>query len=309
MLAAGTLSASAYAETRRGIWEAFARFGMGPNAQSNGASLSGIVTDFHPPPFEEPEPPEPEVRIETTPNLAIPDNQPTGISSVLTVPQAGRMARLTVAVDIQHPFIGDLRVSVTTPAGGSVVLHQRSGGRTQNLVKSYSSEELPALAGLLGQQAQGNWTLHVADLAGLDVGTLRRWRLEMDLAGTAQSVVHGEVAPGLTIPDNDRTGVRSIIHVAQAGTTQRVQVSVDITHTFIGDLRVELVAPTSQQALLHDQFGGAEDNLITTYDSLSHPALAALVGQSMQGNWELRVSDVVGQDIGKLNRWRLELTL
>jgi subtilisin-like proprotein convertase family protein len=281
---------------------------MGPNAQSNGASLSGIVADFNTPTSEEPEQPEPEVRVEATPNLAIPDNQPAGISSVLMVPQAGRIARFTVTVDIEHPFIGDLHVSVITPTGSSVVLHRRSGGRAQNLVKSYSSEALPALGALLGQQVQGNWTLHVADLAGLDVGTLRRWGLEMDLEGAAQSVVHGEAAPGLTIPDNAPAGVSSLINVAQTGVAQRVQVSVDITHTFIGDLRVELVPPSSQQALLHDQFGGAEDNLIKTYDSLSHPALAALIGQPMQGNWELRVRDMVGQDIGKLNKWRLELT-
>lgn len=49
MLAGGKLSSSRHSEVRRGIWEAFAKFGMGPNARSNGANLSGIVTDFVPP--------------------------------------------------------------------------------------------------------------------------------------------------------------------------------------------------------------------------------------------------------------------
>jgi extracellular elastinolytic metalloproteinase len=33
----------------RELWETFARFGMGPKARSNGASLSGIVADFETP--------------------------------------------------------------------------------------------------------------------------------------------------------------------------------------------------------------------------------------------------------------------
>ena len=38
------------------------------------------------------------------------------------------------------------------------------------------------------------------------------------------------------------------------------------------------------------------------------PALATLVGQEMKGNWTLKASDLVGQDVGKLNKWNLEIT-
>ena len=36
--------------------------------------------------------------------------------------------------------------------------------------------------------------------------------------------------------------------------------------------------------------------------------LAALVGEQIQGNWTLHVSDHAGIDIGKLNQWSIELT-
>jgi extracellular elastinolytic metalloproteinase len=49
MLTAGKLSADEHSEARSGIWTAFAKFGMGPGARSNGASLSGIVADFDTP--------------------------------------------------------------------------------------------------------------------------------------------------------------------------------------------------------------------------------------------------------------------
>jgi extracellular elastinolytic metalloproteinase len=305
---AGKLTSSQFDTARDGIWKAFAKFAMGPAAQSNGATLSGIVGDFNIPPTTPPIPPAPGVKVEATPNLNIPDNQSAGVTNVLAVPQAGRIRRLTVSVDIEHTWISDLRVSLTTPSGKTVVLHDRKGGSQRNLVVSYRSEDVLALADLLGDQAQGNWTLQVADLAGRDVGILRRWSLEFDLeaaAGTAQ----GEAAPALAIPDNTPAGISSSIAIAQSGTIRGIKVSVDITHSWIGDLRVELAAPSGQSAILHDQSGRDEDNIIRSYDSVTSPALAALVGQSVQGNWQLRVKDLAAQDLGKLNRWKLELTL
>ena len=307
MLANGQLSQSEHESAQTEIWAAFARFGMGPNARSNGASLSGIVADFNPPgPI--PPPPDSDVRVETTPNQTIPDNQPAGITSVLGVPQAGRITRVTASVDIRHTYIGDLRVSLTSPAGSTILLHDRQGGRTDDLVESYRSEDVLALAALVGEQAQGDWTLQIADLAGLDVGTLRGWGLEMNLEASTQ-LVQAEATPAVTIPDNNPTGVSSSINIAQSGLAQGIKVSVDITHTYIGDLRVELVAPSGQQAVLHDQSGSGQDNLIKTYDSIATPVIAAMVGQSIQGNWELRVRDLLGQDVGKFNKWSLELTL
>jgi extracellular elastinolytic metalloproteinase len=46
-LAAGQLSAEEHGAARRGVWESFAKFGMGPAARSNGAQLHGIVADFN----------------------------------------------------------------------------------------------------------------------------------------------------------------------------------------------------------------------------------------------------------------------
>lgn len=95
------------------------------------------------------------------------------------------------------------------------------------------------------------------------------------------------------------------------GESSQILVGYDFTglYTFIGDLRVELEAPLGQQAILHNRLGRDRDNLITVYDSSSTPALATLVGQSIQGPWVLRVSDLAGLDVGKLNNWSLELAL
>ena len=48
----GRLSAQDHFEALRGFWTAFAKFGMGPDARSDGATLSGIVADFTIPDIE-----------------------------------------------------------------------------------------------------------------------------------------------------------------------------------------------------------------------------------------------------------------
>jgi subtilisin-like proprotein convertase family protein len=82
-------------------------------------------------------------------------------------------------VDITHTWVGDLLVKLATPAGSEIILHDRSGGGQDNLIKTYSQENLAAMKTLLGQSAQGTWTLGVTDLAGRDIGKLNRWGLKL----------------------------------------------------------------------------------------------------------------------------------
>jgi extracellular elastinolytic metalloproteinase len=178
---AGQLSAQEHARARDGIWAVFARFGMGPNASSNGAALTGIMADFNPPPSV----PASTVFVEADPDLAIPDDDPAGVSHQLTVSQAGGIARLSVSLDIQHTWIGDLVVSLEAPGGATALLHNRSGLSADDLVRTYSSDNLTALAALIGGQTQGDWSLHVSDKAGLDTGRLREWSLEIELQAIA----------------------------------------------------------------------------------------------------------------------------
>lgn len=302
---AGQINPEQYAEMQQNIWAVFARFGMGPQARSNGATTSGIVADFNPPgPPQPPEPAGPTLKLESTPNLAIPDNQPAGVSSVIAVAEAGQLTRITVAVEIEHPYIGDLEVSLIAPGGSAIALHSRSGASADNLIKTYSSNDTPALAAIAGQPIQGNWTIKVADRANQDTGTLRRWNLEIVYKPESQ-IAKGVATPASDIPDNDPKGLSIPIAIAQAGKAQSLTASVDITHTYIGDLRVLLIAPSGQQIILHDRTGGSQDNLIKTYDSTAH--LLPLIDQPIQGNWVLQVIDLAGRDVGKLNQWSLEI--
>jgi len=185
---------------------------------------------------------------------------------------------------------------------------RRAGGSKDNLIVSYDTANTDALGVFNGQNAQGHCVLGVKDVASQDVGKLNRWSRELT-TDAAPTSVRGEAQPDLAIPDNNPTGVSSTIAIGQVGTVRQLKVSVDITHTYIGDLRLELVSPAGRSVVLHSQLGGGQDNLVVTYDSATPLSpLSSLVGQSMQGNWTLRVADLAAVDVGKLNKWSLELS-
>lgn len=119
---------------------------------------------------------------EASPNVRIPENNSTGVSSVIAISQSGTVVGIKVHVDIQHTYIGDLRVELRSPGGRSTVLHPRLGGSTDDLVVTYDSGTPGILGEMIGQPMMGNWTLNVSDRARLDTGTLRRWSLELQPA-------------------------------------------------------------------------------------------------------------------------------
>lgn len=119
--------------------------------------------------------------------------------------------------------------------------------------------------------------------------------------------VSQSVEPHLAIPDNNATGVTSTIVVLGTGATvtPNFNVDVDITHTYVGDLKVQLRSPANTVVLLHNRTGGSADNLVGNYPGTLTPAqpLSAFFGQALDGQWKLTVIDAAGQDIGTLNAW------
>ena len=122
-----------------------------------------------------------------------------------------------------------------------------------------------------------------------------------DVACTSPATTYENTDPS-AIPDNDKNGIQSQIVVPAGGTIQGLSVSVDITHPYKGDLKVKLVGPGGQEALLHDRDGGSADDLVQTF------AVTAFDGQDAAGTWTLVVADEAGSDVGTLNSWKLAVT-
>jgi serine protease len=106
----------------------------------------------------------------------------------------------------------------------------------------------------------------------------------------------------VNIPDNDATGITSIINVADELTVFASDIYVNITHTWIGDLTLMLTSPAGTSAVLHNASGGNNDNIDTTFSS------SAFNGEVTTGDWILSVADNAAADTGSLNNWALTIT-
>jgi subtilisin-like proprotein convertase family protein len=248
---------------------------------------------------------------------AIPDNNTAGVSSVLNVAGlSGTVTDLDVTVNITHTYKGDLDVYLQRPDGTSVLLHNNTGGSADNIVTTYDTLTTPAqpLSNLFGGAANGTWRLWAYDSAAQDVGTIQAWSLAVTAGGSGGggggSLTVNSSGTPLAIPDNNSTGITNNLGVSGlGGSLSSVDVAVNITHTYKGDLRVTLVHPDGTQVILHNQTGGSTDNVQTTYDTLTVPAqsLATLNGKGATGTWQLRVQDLAAQDLGTLQSWSLML--
>ncbi len=127
-------------------------------------------------------------------------------------------------------------------------------------------------------------------------------------------------------PISDTTGpVFESVFVPDAFFVADVQVCLDLTHTFVGDLVVQLQSPFGTFVELHTQQGGPDNDLVLTYSDQGVPSgsqpfncgccmqpagpgsMADLTGDSF-GEWILFVADVAGGDDGVLNEWCLQLS-
>ena len=244
------------------------------------------------------EPPQGEV-FEVRPDLDIPDDDPTGVVATLEVDSDAAIEDLNVAVEIDHTYIGDLTVTLIRD-GVERVLQDRQGGSDDNLVQSYHVTDFN------GQSIGGTWQLRVVDGAGQDVGAIRRFALVATLGEGTEPV--DPVEPGtyslteaVEIPDNDAAGTISVIDVADEGVIDTMAVRVNVEHTYIGDLIIEL-RHNGLVRTLHNRGGGGTDDLTAEYQ------ISEFAGSSLQGQWELFVSDNASVDTGRIVEWSMQVT-
>lgn len=107
---------------------------------------------------------------------------------------------------------------------------------------------------------------------------------------------------GTDVAIRDNATVESAITVSgrTGNAPSNAQVQVTIQHTYIGDLKVDLVAPDGSVYVLHNRSGGSADNINKTYT-------VNLSSEARNGTWRLRVNDNAAQDTGKIDSWSLTL--
>ena len=316
-----------------------------------------------------------------SPALAI--TQANTISDTITVSDSGTATSVSVAVNVTHTYIGDLKVDLVAPDGTTKTVHDRSGGSTDDIDQTYAPD-------FGSVSIAGAWILRISDnYASADDGILNSWTLtinhgssssssngtaspvtsisgsgdtyrvtvsatqdgtyNLDLVSsghgiedessnsltgttptgadetyTVSTVVTDTTAPTISSierfsPSSATTGSQTLIYevtfsedvtgvdaadfalssgsagggtsasgqftqtrspalaitqantisdtitVSDSGTATSVSVAVNVTHTYIGDLKVDLVAPDGTTKTVHDRSGGSTDDIDQTY--------------------------------------------
>ncbi len=140
------------------------------------------------------------------------------------------------------------------------------------------------------------------------------------LTGSTASVEYGNNAIYDLTTQNFRASNAVVARVAD------VNVRVNLTHTWDGDLVISLVSPSGTVVALSTNNGSSGDNYSTTlFDDEAATAISAGVApfngsyrpasplnafdtQTMSGNWTLRVADTVGSDSGSMTSWSVDIT-
>ena len=121
-------------------------------------------------------------------------------------------------------------------------------------------------------------------------------------SGTATTTTTGQFtqtrSPNLAILDLQTTS--DAITVSDSATATSVSVAVDITHTYIGDLQIDLVAPDGTTETLRTRSGSSANNIDKTYT----PSFGSV---AISGVWTLQVHDRASRDTGFLNSWTLTI--
>ncbi|TXI51350.1 MAG: hypothetical protein E6Q50_01335 [Lysobacter sp.] len=97
---------------------------------------------------------------------------------------------------------------------------------------------------------------------------------------------------------NDNSTVESPITVSgrTGNAPTNASVTVAIVHTYQGDLKVDLVAPDGSLYNIHNRTGGSADNINKT-------VTLNLSTEALNGTWKLRVADMAGGDVGRIDSW------
>ncbi|MFK0231647.1 M4 family metallopeptidase [Streptomyces vinaceus] len=200
------------------------------------------------------------------------------VSGVSVTPIANQTTQINTAVSLQ------VQATSTNPGALSYAATGLPAGLSIN-----SSTGL--ISGTATTAGTSNVTVTVTDSQSKTGTASFTWTV-----GTSQQNVF-ENTNDYAIADN--ATVESPIAVTRTGNApSALKVDVNIVHTYVGDLVVDLVAPDGTVYNLRNRSGGSADNIVQQFTVNASSEVA-------QGTWKLRVRDAATLDTGKIDSWKL----
>jgi len=236
---------------------------------------------------------------ETDEGCFVAADNPQGVSAVnptttstVTVAGVGTHLRdVDATIAITHTFSSDLDVTLTSPAGTTIVLTTDNGSFNDDVFFGtiFDDDALTpvtdfaytngvtatplvpegAMAAFYGEDPNGVWTLTVTDDAGGDDGLLEDFLVCLVTAPSAPTTATNMFmsSPG-TVFDIGSPAI-DMLAVASGDTyITDVNLITDIPHTFPGDIEMTLTSPAGTTVVITTDNGGGNDDVFagTTWD-------------------------------------------
>ncbi len=134
-----------------------------------------------------------------SPNLAIPDNNPTGASdSIIIANFPGVVNTVEIFLAVNHTWVGDLNITLRAPNGQTRSVVANNGGSADNILSFFNDEftylpnnslylppwgkerPMTAFNQFGGSSMEGAWLLKCVDNAGGDAGVLLGWGIRFN---------------------------------------------------------------------------------------------------------------------------------
>ena len=247
--------------------------------------------------------------IDSAPGSSIGPAGGTTTVDTITVPLGGTIEDLDVVLDINHSYIADLDISITSPNGTTVELISDQGDNANYIDAEFddeSSNSLPgestfsnlsgdyppeeALSAFDGEIAAGVWTLTVTDDENNDSGTLNSWGLQFNSGEPGSTAVCSAASCGDILAE-DPSAPDGTYWLDGYSTGTASQYSCDMTNGGWTEVSMEDFDTTgpspdwsmtstytcSGDALLGG-FGNIANGTITrTFDTSAHPHTEARI--------------------------------
>ena len=238
--------------------------------------------------------------------LTVTDNggATNAITRAVTVTSSNVLQNGVAVTGLSASLNQQLAYTMNVPAGATGLKFETSGGTGDaDLYVRFGSAPTTSVYDC---RSNGSTNTETCNIATAQAGTYH----VMVLAYTAFSGLslkgsytiagpYFENAANVNITDNATVESSLTVSGVAGNAPAALRVGVDIKHTYIGDLKVDLIAPDGSVYVLHNRTGGTTDNILTTYTVNASSEVA-------NGTWKLRVNDNAAQDTGFIDKWSLQ---
>ena len=243
-----------------------------------------------------------------TVTLTVTDNggASTSKSQTVTVGSGGSVLQPGVPVTgISGAAGSEQRWTMTVPSDSTTLKFVTSGGTGD--ADLYVKHGTAPTTSSYDCKSDGSTTAETCNLPSAIPGTwhvlVKGYSAFSGMSLTGSFVITGPRTTYSNTADyaiNDNATVDSPVTVSgrSGNAPADTSVNVAIVHPYIGDLKVDLVAPDGSLYNIHNRTGGSADNINKT-------VTLNLSSEAMNGTWKLRVNDNANGDIGRIDSWSI----